>query len=152
MGCYVRSAIRLTEFQSCCQKLLPSTCLTPPPPVASPSAWPQDLMRHRIVHTLLQQGRTGVSPPPTPATPLTTNTKGYSLRVVGHSLGAGPCQLTRLPGPSPSSPSHVVLLYLPFHLSSVPSAHTALPFFTAASPAAAQLASLMLRRDFPDLR
>lgn len=64
-------------------------------------------MRHRIVHTLLQQGRTGVSPPPTPATPLTTNTKGYSLRVVGHSLGAGPVPAH---SPTPSlalSPSHV---------------------------------------------
>lgn len=65
----------------------------------------KDLMRHQLLHRLILRGRND-SPPAYPHTPLTKSSKGYSLRVVGHSLGAG----------------------------------------------AAIILSLMLRKDFPDLR
>ena len=65
----------------------------------------KDLYRHQILQRLILRGRTD-SPPADAHTPLTKSSKGYALRVVGHSLGAG----------------------------------------------AAVFLSLMLRRDFPDLR
>lgn len=65
----------------------------------------KDLCKHRILQRLIQRDH-GDSPPAGPHTPLTKSSKGYSLRIVGHSLGAG----------------------------------------------AAVFLSLMLRRDFPDLR
>jgi sn1-specific diacylglycerol lipase len=49
----------------------------------------------QLLHRLLQRGR-GDSPPAQPTTPLTRSSKGYSLRVVGHSLGAGAAILLSL--------------------------------------------------------
>eukprot|EP00624_Nannochloropsis_granulata_P000293 evm.model.NODE_11137_length_18060_cov_18.830564.2 len=48
----------------------------------------KDLYKHQILHRLIQRDR-GDSPPASPHTPLTKSSKGYGLRVVGHSLGAG---------------------------------------------------------------
>ncbi len=55
----------------------------------------KDLYRHQLLHRLLHRGRSD-SPPAQPTTPLTRSSKGYTLRIVGHSLGAGAAILLSL--------------------------------------------------------